>query len=178
MRSFVQTFAVELDRVALVGSGTGAEPEGVLNATGVTEIDLAATTMTRYQTLVALRRDVQKANGKPTAWVMNHTTQSELAGLEDSTNQPLRAPEYYSELDAFATGGVPDDEGAGNDESPVFIGNWSDLLIGIRHDTSIQLNPFLKAGTGEISFFVHLRADVKLARPASFGRIIGNTGVV
>ena len=178
MRSFVQTFAVELDRVALVGSGTGAEPEGVLNATGVTEIDLVATTMTRYQTLVALRRDVQKANGKPTSWVMNHTTQSELAGLEDTTNQPLQAPTYFSELDAFATGGVPDDEGAGSNESPVFVGNWSDLLIGIRHDTSISLNPFLKAGTGEISFFVHLRADVKLVRPASFGRIIGNTGVV
>ena len=178
MRSFIETFAVELDRVALVGSGTGAEPEGVLNATGVTEIDLAATTMTRYQTLVALRRDVQKANGKPTAWVMNHTTQSELAGLEDTTNQPLRAPAYYSDLDTFATGGVPDDEGAGNDESPVFIGNWSDLLLGIRHDTSIQLNPFLKAGTGQISWFVHLRADIQLARPASFGRIIGNTGVV
>jgi len=178
MRSFIDTFAVELDRVALVGSGTGAEPEGVLNATGVTEIDLAATTMTRYQTLVALRRDVQKANGKPTAWVINHTTQSELAGLEDTTNQPLQAPTYFSELDAFATEGVPDDEGGGNDESLVFIGNWSDLLLGIRHDTSIQLNPFLKAGTGQISWFVHLRADIQLARPASFGRIIGNTGVV
>ena len=177
MRSFIQTFAVELDRVALVGSGTGAEPEGVLNATGVAEIDVAGT-MTRYQSLVALRRNVQQANSNPTAWVMSHATQSELAGLEDTTNQPLQAPTYYSELDAFATGGVPDDLGVGTNESPVFIGNWADLLIGIRHDTSIQLNPFLKAGTGEISFFVHLRADVKLARPASFGRIIGNTGVV
>ncbi|MCH7502424.1 MAG: phage major capsid protein [Proteobacteria bacterium] len=178
MRSFIETFAIELDRVALVGSGTTPEPEGVLNATGVTEIDLAATTMTRYQSLVALRRDVQKANGKPTAWVMNHTTQSELAGLEDSTNQPLLAPAYYSDLETFATGGVPDNLGGGTDESPVFIGNWSDLLLGIRHDTSISVNPFLKAGTGQISWFVHLRADIQLARPASFGRIIGNIGVV
>lgn len=178
MRSFIETFAVELDRVALVGTGTGAKPEGVINTTGVTEIDLGGATMTRYQSLVALRRDVQKANGKPTAWVMNHTTQSELAGLEDTTNQPLQAPTYFSALDAFATEGVPDNLGVGTDESPVFVGNWSDLFVGIRHDTSIQLNPFLKAGTGQISWFVHLRADIQLARPASFGRIIGNTGVV
>jgi len=46
-----------------------------------------------------------------------------MAGLEDTTNQPLQPPTYFSELDAFATEGVPDDEGAGNDESPVFIGN-------------------------------------------------------
>lgn len=178
MRSFIETFAVELDRVALVGTGTGAEPEGVLNATGVTEIDLGGATMTRYQSLVALRRNAQKANGKPNAWIMNHTTQSELAGLEDTTNQPLQAPTYFSSLEAFATEGVPDNLGTGTDESPVFIGNWSDLLVGIRHDTSIQLNPFLKAGTGQISWFVHLRADIAISRPASFGRIIGNTGVV
>lgn len=178
MRSFVETFAVELDRVALVGSGSGAEPEGVLSAAGVTEIDLGAATMTRYQSLVALRRDVQKANARPTAWIMNNTTQSELAGLEATDEQPLQAPTYYSELETFATEGVPDNLGAGTDESPVFIGNWGDLLLGIRHGTEIRVNPFLKAGTGQISFFVHLRADVKLARPASFGRIIGNTGVV
>jgi HK97 family phage major capsid protein len=177
-RSFVQAFAVELDRVALVGSGTTPEPEGVLNATGVTEIDLSGATMTRYQSLVALRRDVQKANAIPNAWVMNHTTRSELAGLEASDNQPLQPPEYVSELEMFATEGVPDNLGVGTDESPVFVGNWSDLLLGIREDTTIQLNPFLRADTGQVSWFIHLRADVQLARPASFGRIIGNTGVV
>jgi len=36
------------------------------------------------------------------------------------------APAYYSELHTFATGGVPDDKGAGHDESPVFSGNWID----------------------------------------------------
>lgn len=178
MRSFIEAFAIELDRVALVGTGTGAQPEGVLNASGVAQINLGGATMTRYQTLVDLRRDVQKANGKPTAWIMNHTTQSELAGLEDTTNQPLQAPTYFSSLEAFATEGVPDNLGTGTNESPVFVGNWSDLLVGLRHDTQIQLNPFLKAGTGQLSFFVHLRADIQLARPASFGRIIGNTGVV
>ena len=177
-QSFIRTFAIELDRVALVGSGVDPEPEGVLNAVGVTEIDLGAATMTRYQSLVALRRDVQRANGKPTAWVMNNTTQSELAGLEATDNQPLIAPAYYSELATFATEGVPDDDGAGADESPVFIGNWSDLLVGIREGTEIQLNPFLRAGNGQVSWFVHLRADIQLVRPASFGRIIGNTGVV
>jgi HK97 family phage major capsid protein len=178
MRSFIQTFAVELDRVALVGSGSAPEPEGVLNATGVTEIDLGGATMTRYQSLVALRRDVQKANASPNAWIMNNTTLSELSGLEASDNQPLQAPRYFSELELFATEGVPDSLGTGTDESPVFVGNWSDLLIGIREDTTIQLNPFLRAGNGQVSWFVHLRADIQLARPASFGRIIGNTGVV
>jgi HK97 family phage major capsid protein len=177
-RSFTQSFAVELDRVALVGSGSAPEPEGVLNATGVIEIDLGGTTMTRYQSLVALRRDVQKANASPNAWIMNNTTLSELAGLEASDNQPLQPPKYFSELELFATEGVPDNLGTGTDESPVFLGNWSDLLIGLREDTTIQLNPFLRAGNGQVSWFVHLRADIQLARPASLGRLIGCTGVV
>lgn len=66
----------------------------------------------------------------------------------------------------------------GVNESPVFIGNWTDLLLGIRQDTEIQLNPFLRAGNGQVSWFDHLRADIQLARPASFGRLIGNTGAV
>jgi HK97 family phage major capsid protein len=175
--SFVNTFAVELDRVALVGSGTGPEPEGVLNATGVSEIDLGGAGMTRYQTLIALRRNVQKANANPTGWIMNNETDSELASLEASDKQPIQPPLYFTELDRFVTEGVPSNLGVGTDESPVFVGNWADLLIGLRTDVEIMLNPFLRAGNGQVSFFVHMRADIALARPASFGRIIGNTGV-
>lgn len=177
--AIVQTAALELDRVALRGSGTAPEPRGVRNQAGVTIQSLGANgaTPTDYSPLVNAISTLQQANRNPTAIIQNPRTEKTWASLKDTTNQPLRAPAMVEAVPRLQSAQIPVNltQGTAVTASEVYVGEWADLLIGIRLGIQLRLLQERYADSGQYAWRVFLRADVQLAHPESF---VVTTGVL
>lgn len=178
-QAFAGAMAVELDRVALFGSGTAPEPRGVANTSGINSVPMGANgaAITTYAPLLDAIYELEVDNAVGNAWVMHPRTSRTLNGLVDTTGQPLRAPEAVAALRRWVSTNVPitQTQGTSNVASTVLAGDWSQLMIGIRSDMRIEVLRELYAGTHEYGFVCHMRADIAVARPKAFCKVIGIT---
>jgi HK97 family phage major capsid protein len=180
-RSFAGQMAVELDRVALLGTGTAPEPRGVLNQSGVTLTAHGAngtgiTTTTAYDWHLDAAGAVRAANFTPTAHVQAPRTSTSLSKLREATTSAYLAPPPGL-LPMLTTKSIPINvtTGTSTDTSYVFTGQWDQLLVGIRTDFTLRfLGERYLADTLSYAFLAYLRADVQLAQPAAF---VVDTGV-
>lgn len=89
----------------------------------------------------------------------------------DTTNQPMRMPPVVEQISKFVTNQIPANFTQGTSTtnmSDVFVGDWSQLLIGQRLDFTIQTLTERYAENGQIGIVAHWRGDVGLARPRAF----------
>lgn len=174
-RVLTAAMATELDRVALVGSGSGAEPEGIANITGIgtTAHDAA---LASYAPLLTARTGILTANAGPvTAYIMHPRDAGTLAGLQATDNQPLVPPKVVGDIPFLETTAIPTDEGSNSppDESLIIAGNFAHLIVGIREDIRIQSFPSLNAGTGQHTIIAWMRADIAVTHATAFHTITG-----
>jgi HK97 family phage major capsid protein len=176
-RELSQQLAQELDRVALLGSGTPPEPDGIRNQANVNIEDFGSVDPTSYDFLVDAIGRVWAQNFEPTARIYNASLATLLAKLKDSTNQPLRVPDVVAAVPAFRTQQIGN-AGSSPDSTTVFVGDFSQLMIGMR--TSFRLEISRVAGTAfeklQVWTRAYLRADVQLAHPEAFD-VTTNVGV-
>lgn len=176
--AIAQSFARELDRVGLRGSGTAPEPRGVLNTVGIQSVtngtDGAA--LAGYANIFSAVQALLAADAPmPTAAIMSPRSLVKLGGLADSTGQPLRVPDMLSQLNQIATSQVPNNltVGSSSDCSEIYVGDFSNLYFAMRESVSVQVLNELHSATGEIGFACHMRADVVLSYPAAFAVVTG-----
>lgn len=174
--ALIQTAALELDRVALRGTGTTPEPRGVLNQSGVTLTSMGANGATpAYSDVMAAITRLLTDNRQPNAWMHAPRTSQKFAGLTDSTGQPLNPPKPVADLTEYVTSQIPVNltTGTSTDTSEIYVGYWPDLLVGIRLGIQLRLLQERYADNGQFAWRVFLRADVQLAHPESFEVITG-----
>lgn len=167
--------AVEVDRVALFGSGVAPEPRGVVNIAGINSVALGGA-LTNYSKLVQARTEVLTSNAPGlTAYVMHPRDEGKLAGLVDSTGQPLAAPKVVEAVPFLTTTSVP-----GLDDSPaatqIVTGYFPHMLVGVRSSLRIEVLKERYADTLQVGFLAHLRMDVAVEHATSFCTITGITG--
>lgn len=175
-----QAFAKELDRAGLRGSGTNPEPRGVLNTVGIQSVANGAAGAslgtTRYANLFSGIQAVLQADAPmPTSIIGSPRSIVGFAQLQDTTNQPLGLPRMLEPLQMIPTSQIPNNltVGASTDCSELYIGDFSNLYFAMREAVSIQVLDQLFAGTGEIGFVCHVRADFILPYPAAFAVVTG-----
>lgn len=177
--ALAEAFALELDRAALRGSGTAPEPRGVRNSTGVTVTAFGGVNgaaPANHDLLVDAVQVVRGGNFEPNAVIYNPRTSTTMSKLKDTSNQPLAAPQVVADLDFLPTTTVPVNVAAGTsaDTSEIYVGQWDQLMIGVRTTFGIlPLRERYLADAGAFGFFAYLRADVQVARPAAFNVITG-----
>lgn len=159
--------AGELDRVALLGTGAAPQPRGVLNFTGKTATTVAAGAVT-YGKLIQARTALRSANSDATAFIMHPRDEGTLAGAVDTSGQPINIPAALASVPMLTTTALPLDLGTGNDEAPVFAGDWSKLLIGIRSELRVEVLKERYADSHQYGFVAHLRADIAAEHEACF----------
>ncbi len=113
--------------------------------------------------------------GKITAAVLAPRTSRTLAGLVDTTGQPIVAPKLVSDIPILSTTGIPlnETQGTSTNASSSFIGDFNQVLVGIRTQLQITVLQERFAEVGQVGFVGWLRADVAIARPAAIARITG-----
>ena len=168
-RELSAQLALELDRAALLGSGTPPEPKGIQNQTGVGLTSFGGGVPADYDHVVDAIGRVWGYNHEPNARIANAKYFTMLAKLKDQQDQPLRAPEIVSAVPAFRTNQIAS-AGTSPDTSTLYVGDFTQLLIGLR--TSFRLEITRQAGTSfeklQVWVRAYLRADVQLAHPEAF----------
>ncbi|WP_407280120.1 phage major capsid protein [Aromatoleum evansii] len=178
MTAFAGSLAGEVDRVALFGSGTAPEPRGIFNTTNVGSVSMGANgaALTNYGKILDVLYELEVANAAaPTGMVMHPRTSRVLNGLADTTGQPLRMPEALAGIPRFVTTATPIDQtqGTANNASAAVMGNFRELLLGVRQEMRIEVLRERFAENLQYGFIAHLRMDVAVAHPQSFCKLIG-----
>lgn len=173
-----QAFAKELDRVGLLGTGTAPEPRGVLNVSGIQAVTNGANgaALASYANILSAVQAILQADAPmPTAAIMSPRSLVKLGGLIDTTNQPLRKPGMLESMKLLGTSQISNTltVGSSTDCSQIFVADFTNLYFLMREAISVQVLNELYAGTGEIGFACHMRADVVLTYPAAFAAVTG-----
>jgi HK97 family phage major capsid protein len=177
-RSFAGQMAVELDRVALLGTGTAPEPRGVLNQSGITTTSHGAngTAITNYDWWLDAKGAVLANNFDPNAHIQAPRSSTSLSKLKEATTNAYMAPPAGM-LPMLTSKSVPINVtvGTSTDTSYIFTGQWDQLAIGIRTPFRLRfLGERYLADNLQYAFLAYLRADVQLFQPAAF---VVDTGV-
>jgi HK97 family phage major capsid protein len=179
-RSFAAQMALELDRVALRGSGTPPEPRGVVNQTGVTLTTHGANgaLITNYDFHLDAVGAVRAANFEPNAQIQAPRTATSLSKLKEATTNAYMAPPAgLAAIPRLNTKQVPINltVGTSTDCSEIYTADWSNLMVGIKTDFQLLfLRERYIADTLSYAFLRYLRADIQLAQPTAF---VVDTGV-
>jgi HK97 family phage major capsid protein len=166
--------ALELDRVALIGSGTPPEPQGIAGTSGIGTFAQDAL-IASYANLSKARTGVMTNNrGSLSAYIMHPRDEGSFVDLLDSNGQPLMAPSAISAIPMLTTTQIPVDGGAGNDESTIIAGNFSHLLVGIRSNIQVELFKGPKYISNlQYTMVAHMRADIAVEDPKAFYTLTG-----
>jgi HK97 family phage major capsid protein len=173
-RIITKAMAVEMDKAALIGSGTGNEPTGIVNTAGIGTTALAGAPT--YASLLAAQTGIASANAGPvSAFIMHPRDRGTLAGLVDTTGQPLNVPNALSGIPFLTTTALSITDGVGSDESTVICGNFANLMIGLRNDIRIEILKERYADTHQYGFVAVARFDVGVSHASAFHTITGVT---
>jgi HK97 family phage major capsid protein/HK97 family phage prohead protease len=174
-RAFAESMAVELDRVALIGSGTPPEPRGISNTSNVNSV-AGGGAQTNYDKLIDALYECWVDNVPVTSAIVMHprTFQTYAKLKESTTDAPLARPPVLEGIPFLQTTGLSITEAPGT-ASRIIAGDFSRLMIGVRSSLRIEI---LRERYGEFlqyGFLAHLRADVAVEHPEAFTMVTGIT---
>jgi HK97 family phage major capsid protein len=162
-------FAVEIDRRALYGSGSG-EQLGVMNTGGVHVIDGA--TFATWGPLSRAYQAVRAANYEPGAFITSPGVMGAIDGLVEGggSGQPLRRPPSLESAAFLDTTSIPADP-----TSAAVTGQWDNLFIAMRTPITIEATRTGGDAFGKLSVLIraYARLDSFAVRPQAFARVTG-----
>lgn len=177
--ALTQAMAAECDRVCMFGSGSGSEPKGLVNVSGINSHAMGdnGASLTNWSPLLATIQLLADNNAPdPTAAIMAPRTRFALSGLVDTLGQPLRRPDLLEKLPLLQTTKVPVNEEQGTSGavcSSIITGDFKQLFIGARTALRIEVLKERFADNHQYAFVAHLRMDVALAHAKAFAVLKG-----
>lgn len=158
-----ETMALEIDRVALYGTG-GVQPLGVKNTTGVQTSAVSTDGSPTFGELVDIETKLAAVNADigNMAYLTNATVKGNLKKTQKVTGQAIMLWEN-NELNGYAA--YASNQVATND---LFFANWSDLLIGFWGGIELAVDESTHFLSGGKRIRALQSVDVALRRPISF----------
>lgn len=178
LNAFAGAMAVKTDQAALFGTGTAPEPRGVFNTSGINEVSMGANgdQLDNWGKVLDTLLELKLDNAAdPSAMVMAPRTWRTIEGFTDTTGQPLRAPVSIERIPRLSTTLVPVDQthGTANNASPIIVGDFSQMMLGVRSGLRVEVLRERFADNLQYAFLAHLRFDVQLAQPKAFAALKG-----
>lgn len=162
--SFAEAAALTIDYAALLGTGEGETPQGLYYNSDVTQTAVAAN---GYDDISDAIYRIENENGAARTVVHSPRSANYYRKQKDGEGQFIPLPDWFPEK--FVTKQIPDNLGAGTDESISITGDFRNMLIGIRSPFTIGLT---KEGTAakkkQVWIYGAMRADVAIMRPEHF----------
>ena len=171
LRVMGRALAAEVDRVGLIGTGTG-QPRGIINSVGIGAVP-AVGTPSNYSPFVTglqalLERNVPLEAVEKNA-IMSPRTWGTFEKLTATDGQPLLRPQALDRMAFRPTTSIPNNLGTGGDESLAIMGDFRDLVLGVRLEASVEALRLQSYATNLVLEFIgHTRVDFMVRRPASF----------
>jgi HK97 family phage major capsid protein len=175
-RILARALAGEIDRAGLIGSGSGNEPKGIVNFTGLTANSFAGGSLSGYGSLMTARGALHGANERLRAFIMATRDENGLASLTATDGQPLNMPRALEQVPMLHTTALPSDGGDGSDESQIIAGDFSQLLMGIRSEIRVEILRERFMDNLQFGLIAHARVDFAASRESAFTVLDGVTG--
>jgi len=178
---------LEIDRVALNGTGTAPQPRGVLQTAGIGSVvggtNGAAPT---WANIVALWSAVAAANADfgTTGFVTNSKVVGKLMTTDKSTSSgQFVCPGFPDAAGITSFGGaravvsnqVPSNLTKGTSSgvcSAVAFGNWADLIIGMWGTLDLMVDPYTGSTSGTVRVVALQDVDVAVRHAESFAAMV------
>lgn len=180
---------VEMDRVAINGSGLSNEPLGILNATGIGSVAIGTNGgPITWTHVLQLEEAIANANADEgaLAYMTNNKARRALKGTTKVSadagagfiwSDEARGPDGYGSLNGYkaaASNNVPSNLVKGTSGaicSAILFGNWADVLIGQWGGLDILVDKFTNGTSGGTRVIAFLDMDIAIRRVASFAAI-------
>ena len=174
------SIAQAMDLATISGNGVNS-PRGLDHTDGVNLIELAANgaALTDYDPFSEACEAIAGHNGIATAVLYSPRTHFALDRLKAATtNQPLTPPQSFKDLKKYHTNqiGIADTQGTASNASKAFIGDFSQVLYGIRQQVRMEMTTQGGSGTfAKVQALIRLtcRFDIAILRPSFFTKISG-----
>ena len=173
-QDLAEMLAVELDKKALQGDGTGSTPTGIISQTGVGTTTYANAGAPDFADVVGLETTLAAANAD--FGNLAYLTTPAIAGGLKTTDVGTDTGQFVwsagKERGAGVLNGLPSRVSANCPAGYIIAGNWQDLLIGWWGALEISSDPygtnFLK---GSVTVRVLADVDIAVRHGASFAEI-------
>ena len=175
--AFTGSLGTALDSAMLYG--VAPAPTGLDSTVGVNsvEMDTDGAALSGYDKIIeAIEANLTDKAPMPSAAVMAPRTWGTIQRLKDGDGLPLRRPDALAALPFHVSSVIPIDQEQGASGavcSSIWLGDWTQLLWGVRQGLQIQVLRELYTGTFELGYVAHLRADFAAAHEAAFCKLIG-----
>jgi HK97 family phage major capsid protein len=158
--------ALEIDRAALYGLGSSSQPEGLKLVTGINTEDFNANNPT-YAELVSMESKIAADNADIGA--MSYLTNSTIYGGFKTTEKAASTAQFVLEPGGTVNGYpvVRSNQVATGD---VFMGVWSQMIMGMWGSLDIQVNPYANDKSGGVRVTALQDVDVAVRHPEAFCR--------
>lgn len=173
-----RALAQEIDRVGLVGLAANGEPTGIHNTTGIGTVPAVGTPaygdfIDGLKVLLDANVELEKAQRNA---IMSPRTWATIEKTAASDGQPIQRPRALEQMAFRPTTSIPNNLGVGSDESIVIMGDFTDLVLGVRLDVTVEALRLQTFATNLLLEFVGwARVDYLVRRPASFVELGGVT---
>ncbi len=176
----VKTIALEVDRVALVGTGANNQPTGLLYNTSISSRTMAADTgnggAASWADIVAMESAVGSANADVgnLSYLVNSVTRGKLKQtpkigttfpqfLWADDNTVNGYPAYVS--NQLASNYL---RGSSSACSAMIFGNWDDLIVGFWGGLDINIDPYSLSTSGGLRLVALQNVDIAVRNFGSF----------
>jgi len=170
-----QVLALELDRTGLNGSGTGAEPEGIMQNGSIGSVAVGtnggAPTWAHF---VDLETQVTQSNGHgdTMAYITNAKVLGKTKQVEKATNtaQFIHDGTGINGYAALRSNQVPSNlsKGTGTNLSAAIFGDFSDLIYAMWGGVDVLIDPYTGGTAGTVRVIFLQDADVQLRHTEAF----------
>ena len=176
MNELVEAHAQALNDAAINGSGTGAEPMGILNMTGIASVVGGENgEQLDWAKLVALETAVSVKNADIGS--LAYLTNTKVRGAMKTKEKSAGTARYLMEgttVNGYKTvisNLVPGDLSKGTASkklSAMIFGNFADLLIGWWGGLDVKADPYTMLDTDEVRIVARAFHDIAVRRKESF----------
>ena len=163
----LKVMALEIDRVAIYGTGTEFQPKGVKNYTGINAVDFASAGQPSFAELVNMETQIALDNADVDG--MSYAFNAAIRGHAKTTlkfpgvNGAQTIWEPGNTVNGYATD-VSNQIATGD----VFFGNWLDLVVAMWGGLELTVDPYSLSTSGGLRLIALQDIDINLRRVESF----------
>lgn len=163
---FAAMLAQAIDSAMIAGTGTGAQPTGILNTAGIQTHNLATL---NFANVVAMKAKLAAANVENRNWLMRSAVAAKFEAAEKSAGSGLYLlqDDKIAGIAANVTEQVPNVSGT---VGRAILGDFSQVMLGIWSEVDLLVNPFAETAYRRGGVLVRAMAtvDVAVRHPQAF----------
>ena len=162
--------ALAIDKAIIAGSGTGFEPKGIINQTGVNAVDLNSLGMS-WQAMVEFETQIAEANADSDS--IAYLARASTRGMLKTTEKSAGTAKYL--WDDNEVNGYPSQISQWLAAQAILAGDFSQAMVGFWGALDLVADKSTKAASGGTVLRVFQDADVAVRNAQAFSYGIKTT---